>query len=132
MTVEDGLTFDDLPFDGADVVIDESVSSAADLLSRFDKGLDFPYFGMNWNSLEECLSDLTWISRRDVVVDHRALPSLAVDDMELYLKVLAAAVQNRSGCTPSLVVRFKTIDRERVLDLLNRPHRPVPGRGSEG
>ena len=40
-----------------------SVQNEGDLLSRLASAMNFPdYFGMNWNTLIDCLRDLSWLS----------------------------------------------------------------------
>lgn len=54
----------------------------------------FPdYFGNNWNAVDECICDLSWLSPGDVVVIHKDLP--LVDNrvsLSIYLSVLRDAV----------------------------------------
>jgi len=64
------------------------------LLEWIARELEFPdYFGHNWDALEECLSDLSWIPERIVVLYHETLPLKSnTRDLRAYLGVLGDAV----------------------------------------
>ena len=65
------------------------------------------YFGRNWDALDECLGDLTWISEHHVVIMHDELPrGLGKTYLATYLKILSDAVrfwQDRKEHTFSVV-----------------------------
>lgn len=45
------------------------IKSKADLLRQMSQVMKFPdYFGNNWDALEECLSDLSWITAKGFVI----------------------------------------------------------------
>jgi hypothetical protein len=46
-----------------------------------------PYFGHNWDALDECLRDLHWLASPRVVLAHADLP-LADADRATYLQIL--------------------------------------------
>jgi hypothetical protein len=70
------------------------ICSKSDLLAALGSAGRFPgYFGGNWDALQDCLRDLSWISKRKVVVVHSDLP---LRDRQLecrtYLEVLQTAL----------------------------------------
>lgn len=81
------------------------------LLSVLAAKLRFPsYFGHNWDALEECLHDLSWLADRPrVVIVHEAFPfSAAGDSLATYQSILAdsVAVHRQRGTPPLLEVVF--------------------------
>jgi hypothetical protein len=73
--------------------------------------LRFPsYFGHNWDALEECLCDLSWLGDQPrVVIVHEAFPfSAAGDALATYQSILAdaVAVHRQRGTPPLLEVVF--------------------------
>lgn len=75
--------------------IPAGISSKRELLSALSRALQFPsYFGHNWDALDECLTDLSWLPAGDVLVIHRDLP-LAMDSeaCSIYLSILWDAAQ---------------------------------------
>jgi len=58
--------------------------------------LEFPhYFGFNWDALEECLGDLSWIQQPLVCMSHDDVPlSSHPEEARRYLKVLDSVVRN--------------------------------------
>lgn len=66
------------------------------LLDALSAALRFPdYFGRNWNALDECICDLSWLPPGDVALVHRDLP-LADNraSLSIYLSILHDAVGN--------------------------------------
>jgi RNAse (barnase) inhibitor barstar len=74
--------------------IPAGIQTKADLLSMLKQEGKFPsYFGHNWDALSECLSDLSWISNRKVVIVHEDLPlSHSLADCKNYLEVLEESI----------------------------------------
>jgi hypothetical protein len=71
------------------------IENKAALLEALFLALHFPeYFGGNWDALEECIRDLSWLPPGDVVVRHEALP-LSDDRASLstYLAILTDAMK---------------------------------------
>lgn len=77
------------PLDGA------KIASKDALLRQLASAMEFPdYFGNNWDSLEECLRDLQWLSARGYVIQFanadrfiEACPS----DSRVFLQIIDSA-----------------------------------------
>lgn len=74
--------------------IPASIRSKQKLLRVLADQLKLPaYFGQNWDALEECLRDLSWLPAGNVQVRHRDLPlPPGSQDRRIYLQILRAAV----------------------------------------
>src|SRR2546426_12769959 len=70
--------------------IPKHVNSKDELLSFLAINLRFPdYFGRNWDALDECLSDLSWLNVDRVVLWHNDVPfALGTVDRKAYLELL--------------------------------------------
>jgi RNAse (barnase) inhibitor barstar len=85
------------------VRLPRGIRSKAKLLAILADKLRFPgYFGHNWDALEECLRDLSWLRGEwPIALVHPDLPFGDGSDHRLtYLDILAAAAQ----ANPRLVV----------------------------
>jgi len=69
-------------------VVPKGITDTEQLLILFQQGLDFPYFGYNWNALSDCLRDLDWIKEHNIVILHEDMPNLIECDLKNYLGVL--------------------------------------------
>jgi len=69
-------------------IVPKGITDTDQLLILFEQGLDFPYFGHNWNALSDCLRDLDWITEHNVVIIHKDIPNLIECDLKSYLSVL--------------------------------------------
>jgi len=76
------------------VTIINDNSSKDDLLNEYYTKFKFPYFGFNWDALDECLGDLDWIEQKDVIVYHPQLPQLNEKDLKIYLEILRDTVRD--------------------------------------
>lgn len=77
------------------VRIPAGVCDKQQLLTALASGLEFPdYFGWNWDALDECLRDLSWIEQpRQIVLMHEDMPFEAGSDHRaIYLDILKDAV----------------------------------------
>lgn len=80
------------------VWIPRTASSKEKLLGVLSQGLRFPnYFGWNWDALEECLQDLSWLPENaQIVIVHEALPFGTGENRQIYCDVLRGAIQPRA------------------------------------
>jgi RNAse (barnase) inhibitor barstar len=81
------------------------VGSETELLDALANALRFPdYFGGNWDALNECINDLSWLPPGDVVLRHVDLP--LVDDrasLSIYLSILRDAVESWDATGSNLI-----------------------------
>lgn len=100
--------------------VDSGIATRDALFDRYSAGLSFPdYFGRTWDALDECLCDLHWVQEKRVVILHEELPRLMQEEMSVYLRVLAGAVEDwRSDETHDLHVVFPKSAEQRVRELL--------------
>lgn len=69
------------------------VSSVDDLFAELDRALAFPsYFGGNWNAVSDCLRDFHWRQETEIILLHQDVPSLAKDELALYLEILSDCI----------------------------------------
>src|SRR5689334_13062227 len=100
-----GFCFADSPAafqDEAAIVIrlPKGIRSKQKLLKVLADKLHFPrYFGHNWDALEECLRDLSWLpAGRPVVIVHQDLPfGEQSESRRTYLAILRNAAQSAQG-----------------------------------
>ena len=71
------------------------IQSKAALLDALSDALCFPdYFGGNWDALDECIRDLSWLPGGDVMLSHEDLPlSQDFASLSTYLSILKDAVE---------------------------------------
>ena len=78
-----------------------------------------PYFGSNWDALEEVLRDFHWIPQRRIIIIHEDLPRLPERELQTYLDVLRNCV---GDWTPDddheLIAVFPEESRDRIESLL--------------
>src|SRR5262245_26914082 len=84
-----------------------------DLLRALAHALKFPgYFGDNWDALEECLCDLSWLDApAGVVLLHKHLPLEEEEQRQTYLDILRRA---QSGQRVPLRVIFPQSTRDQL------------------
>jgi hypothetical protein len=100
--------------------VPSNLSTAQDLLASLYEGLHLPgYFGFNWDALSDCLRDLHWVSRYEVIIWHEHLPVIAESEPKTYLDVLLDSVQSwRTSDEHRLRVVFPEDCKERVVEIL--------------
>lgn len=77
------------------------------------------YFGFNWNALHDCLTDLSWIQEKRVVLEHAGLPNIPEAELKIYLEILRDSVLDwKDEDDHCFEVVFNAQDRDRVVELL--------------
>lgn len=78
------------------------------LLGLIAKQLSFPdHFGMNWDALEECMRDLSWLPLGNVILEHAEVPLMRdVASAKTYVAILADATRKTSKSDHPLHIRF--------------------------
>jgi hypothetical protein len=105
----------------SELIIGTNVRSKAELLAEF-KRFGFPaYMGNNWDALEECLNDLSWIREENFVVTHKGVPlEDSVKDLKIYLDILRSSAQRwKSEKGRRIYVVFPEHSKEGILKLLD-------------
>ena len=120
--------FTDSPADFRDptafiVRIPRGLRSKKKLLSVFATTLRFPkYFGWNWDALEECLHDLSWLPPdKPVAIVHEDLPfGDGGENRAIYLGVLQSAIHS-PHTNRSIQVVMPAPLRATINQAANRP-----------
>ncbi len=69
------------------------IKSKDELLHELSKKLRFPdYFGKNWDALYDCLTDLTWLEQKEIMIVHHKIPMLNENEIKIYLTILVDAI----------------------------------------
>jgi hypothetical protein len=77
-----------------EVTIPAGLKTKQELFVVLDSGLRLPdYFGMNWDALDECICDLSWLPPGQIVLAHSDVP-LAGDptNQSTYLSIISDAI----------------------------------------
>ncbi len=75
-----------------------------DLLGEFARGLEFPsYFGRNWDALEDCLTDLEWLSAEAfvlIITNADQVLKNSPGELKTFAGILSAAAAHWSSSEP--------------------------------
>jgi len=103
-------------------VVPAGICTREGLFDAYESELRLPHgFGRNWDALDECLRDLSWIAERRVSIIHRDLPALPKTQSATYLEILAYCVRDwKPGERHQLIVVFPSELRDKV-ESVTRP-----------
>jgi hypothetical protein len=98
------------------IEIPVGIASKKELLDFLARAFPLPpYFGHNWDALEECLLDLDWLKSPVATLSHQDIPlEKNPTDQRTYLRILAKAA------SPRLHVEFPPATRATIEKLLTK------------
>ncbi len=74
--------------DNSFVVEVKNIENKEELLKVYNDNFKFPYFGYNWDSLYDCMCDLSWIKENNIIIVHSTIERLDRPSRKIYLKIL--------------------------------------------
>ncbi len=117
--LREGAVLDDKAWDRV-VRLPRGLRRKREVLAALAGALSFPdYFGSNWDALEECLTDLSWLPERRILIVHGDIPPERARHRATYLEVLRDAVKSwRKDEQHTLGVAFPDQAQRTVESLL--------------
>ena len=111
-------------------VIPKNIDGKKKLMLAYYEKLNLaPYFGGNWDALNEVLHDFDWMNAENIIIIHCDMPLLPTKDRKMLIDVLGYAVKiMREGPRPNfqiptgkhkLRVIFPQTCRKEIEDLLS-------------
>jgi RNAse (barnase) inhibitor barstar len=103
------------------VIISEDIKTKKQLLDELKNKINFPsYFGDNWDALNDVLSDLNWIDKKDIYLFHKNLSHLGKDDLRTYLEILINITEHWEQFTDhNFIVYFNKDEKSSIEKLLS-------------
>lgn len=65
-----------------------------ELFDELERKLEFPYFGHNWDALNDLLCDLYWIEKKHIIIVHTDFSCLEKKYFKSYLEILENNINN--------------------------------------
>jgi RNAse (barnase) inhibitor barstar len=83
------------------IQVPKNIRTKAELFHFLSTELKFPdYFGKNWDALEECIGDLSWLPKLNVHLVHQDIPlSNQPEEAAIYISILEDVEANKDYCT---------------------------------
>jgi len=102
-----------------------NVGSRSALFAGLAEALKLPeHFGHNFDALEECLRDLSWIPEKTVALVHEHLPGLPKKELVTYLEILSGAANGwKPGDAHEFLVFFPPEARKPVMAMTPKKKR---------
>lgn len=111
-------------------LIPKDINSKDELMHIYFVKLNLaPYFGGNWDALDEILIDFDWINAEKIIIVHQDIPKLSTKDIILLIKVLGGAAKkmnhgHETSILPTgkhkLEVVFPAAYREEIYDIISQ------------
>jgi RNAse (barnase) inhibitor barstar len=98
------------------IAVPSRLETKADLFNFLAREIPLPdYFGHNWDALEECLGDLSWLDDKKILLVHRKIPlEKAPADRRIYLQILSRVAAEAKR----LSIFFPESFRREITDIL--------------
>jgi len=114
-----------VPREGHIARVQGGAGSKAALFAALVEALKLPeHFGHNWDALEECLRDLSWIPEKTVALVHEHLPGLPKKELKTYLEILSGAANGwNPGDAHEFLIFFPPDARKPVMALTPKKKR---------
>ena len=93
----------------------DPVSSKIDLFKELNEKLHFPYFGFNWDSLDELLRDFFWIRQKKIIIVHNSL-CLSPRDYNIYMSIVNSSERFWLNYPDEHILKFHGISTIRGTD----------------
>jgi RNAse (barnase) inhibitor barstar len=83
------------------IQVPKNIRTKAELFHFLSIELKFPdYFGKNWDALDECIGDLSWLPKLNIHLVHQDIPlSSQPEEAAIYISVLEDVDANKDHCT---------------------------------
>jgi hypothetical protein len=103
------------------VLLPAAIKTKDELIERLSEGLSFPSFAKkNWDSLDECLSDLSWLEEKEVTLFHKDIPlSENQSECNKYLLILDGVINEHKDVKFRVV--FPTHLRKQIEEGKSQP-----------
>lgn len=90
------------------VDVPDDVTSKTELITSISEQLKLPFkCGMNWDALDDILTDFSWLEEEIIIINHQNVPKLPKDQRDIYIEILIDAVDDwQSEGGKRLVVSF--------------------------
>lgn len=81
--------------------------SKTDFLARMAKKLRFPHhFGGNWDALQDCLGDLSWLKKTKITLIFPVTPLVDEKDLSVFFDIVEESQKNLANYGVELEVIF--------------------------
>lgn len=100
-----------------------SISTERELYIELSGVLKFPsYFGKNWDALDELYRDFSWIEDEKIVIVHKDLSKLPLNDLSIYMEIIVNSLDfwNHYLHEPhALLYIFPKSEEKKITDIIH-------------
>jgi RNAse (barnase) inhibitor barstar len=86
------------------------IKNKQDLLREFSEKLNFPsYFGFNWDGFNDCLTDLSWLESKGIVIIYKVSHDFMErnpEDWKIATRILLEAIEFWRSQNRMMIVMF--------------------------